>query len=98
MIAILRGVHSPDVDDIGTFTPSSSAFSILIQMLVGPSDSLGEESFDVLVCSPDWLRQQPDPVIGRHLLIVNVFHWEKIRSFLERKVSECQGTDWSRWR
>ncbi|MFZ0226655.1 MAG: immunity 8 family protein [Mycobacterium sp.] len=95
MIAVLRDVHSPDSEDLRTFEPSASAFSILVQMLVGPASGDGEESFDVLVCSPDWLRTQPDPLVGRHLLIVHAFNWERIRSFLAAQVAACEGEDWS---
>lgn len=94
MIAVLRDVHSPDVDDLAAFEPGASAFAVLVQMLVGPLDGEGEESFDVMVCSPDWIRLQPEPVIGRHLLIVNTFGWALIRQFLEDQVSRCEGSDW----
>jgi hypothetical protein len=63
-------------------------------MLVGPSTSEGEESFDICVCSPEWLQQEHQPIIGRHLLIVNHFDWPSIEAFLELKVAECSGTSW----
>jgi Immunity protein 8 len=94
MRACLRDVHSPDADDLAAFSPPTATFSLLVQMLVGPSDGDGEESFDVLVCSPDWLRHQADPVIGRHLLIVSGFKWGRIRSFLDEQVAACEGADW----
>ena len=95
MRAVLRGIESPDVDDISTFEPPGPSFSIPLQMIVGPAGSVGEESFDVVVCSPAWLSEKPGPVIGRHLLVVNSFQWKKIRTFLELQVGACEGEDWS---
>jgi len=97
MIPVLRGFLTPDAYDLSEFEPPSSAFAILIQMMVGPPGDLGgEESFDVVVCSPDWLREQAaDPVIGRHLLIVNTFEWDRISAFLASQVAACEGGDWS---
>ncbi|HTL41434.1 MAG TPA: Imm8 family immunity protein, partial [Pseudolysinimonas sp.] len=45
-----------------------------IRILAGPADGPGEESFDVNVCTPEWLRrevEQTGPMVGRHLLIVS---------------------------
>jgi Immunity protein 8 len=95
MRAILRETYSPDAHNLEDYSPPIAAFSLPVQMLVGPSEGQGEESFDVLVCSPDWLREQPNPVVGRHLLIVNGFKWDRIRSFLEQQVAACEGANWS---
>jgi hypothetical protein len=95
MRARLRGVHSPDVDDLAAYRPSSDGFAVLMQLLVGPDDGSGEESFDVLVCSPRWLQQQPAPVIGRHHLVVSHFDLGAIEEFLRRQVESCAGETWS---
>lgn len=31
------------------------SFSFIVRTFIGPPDSPGEESFDVVVCSPQWL-------------------------------------------
>lgn len=64
-------LHSPDFADLAAFQPEASSFGFLVQVIAGPNDHEGEESFDVIVCSPTWLSEQDVPLIGRHHLIVN---------------------------
>lgn len=90
----LRRLHSPDVINLGTFVPSDSAFAILVQILVGPSDEPGEESFDVVVCSPKWLEQQSGPIVGRHHLIVKRFNYTELETFVKDYLRDCEGVDW----
>lgn len=50
-------------------------------MLVGPTDGLGEESFDITVCTPEWLAEACRQVGGidnpRHHLVVNFDDFDK---------------------
>lgn len=63
MRAAIKAFHSPDVDpdpDLDHFTPADDAdVGILVQLLVGPAGEQGEESFDVVVCTPRWLEREP---------------------------------------
>ena len=95
MKPILRRLLSPDVHDLRTFVPAAPSFAILVQLLVGPSDGPGEESFDVLVCSPEWLREQAKPTIGRHHLIVRSYDYENLVNFLNEYLQTCDGGDWT---
>ena len=90
----LRRLHSPDVMDLRTFVPPDPAFAILVQLLVGPCDEDGEESFDVVVCSPQWLQQQDHPVMGRHHLVVRTYQYADLVAFVESYLEGCAGTDW----
>src|SRR3954466_4737803 len=75
MRAELRSYFSPDVDLEVYSGGLLNADSLLLTLLVGPLDGPGEESFDVQVCTPQWIKerlaQKGTPEIGRHLLIVN---------------------------
>jgi hypothetical protein len=77
-----------------SFVPADPAFSMLVQLLVGPSDGPGEESFDVLVCSPEWLRQRGKPTIGRHHLIVPSYDYDRLLEFVGEYLQGCEGSDW----
>ena len=54
MRAQLKRLHSPDVWDLKSFKPDGP-FSILVEAMAGPVDAPGEESFDIIVCTYDWL-------------------------------------------
>jgi hypothetical protein len=67
---------------------------------VGPADGRGEESFDLTVCSPEWLGLQCpscEPVIGLHHLIVG---WDTydgdcaLRQWLEARVQATEAETW----
>jgi immunity protein 8 of polymorphic toxin system len=90
----LRRLHSPDADDLREFVPSSPAFSLLVQVLVGPSDGPGEESFDVVVCSPEWLAERGRPIIGLHHIIVTRYHYDELLGVVLDYLDHCDGKDW----
>lgn len=94
----LRGLHSPDALDLAAYFPADPmCFCILVQALFGPEGSEGEESFDVLVCTPMWLAHEVERkglVNGRHHIIVYKFDLEQIRSFLVAYAKTCTGKNW----
>jgi hypothetical protein len=97
MKAQIRHILSIDVPDLPSWLPSSTAFAIDIRMIVGPADGPGEESFDITLCNPEWLkdRANDDGVVDlRHHLVVNDFDWERLTHYLHRRVEACQGTSW----
>ena len=56
-----------------------------------------EESFSVVVCSPDWLAQEAGDrgiVDGRHTYVVNTWDWPAIRLYFENRVREYSAGDW----
>jgi hypothetical protein len=53
--AELRRIHSPDAGELKSWSPADEDFGILFQLMVGPEDEAGEESFDVTVCTGGWL-------------------------------------------
>ncbi len=97
MRAVVRSlVLDPDPRDL----PADPAeFVLLARLFVGPSDGLGEESFDVEVCSPEWLARrcaEEGFVDGRHtvIAIVDTFTEAGLRSFLTRRVENVTGETW----
>lgn len=94
----LRRLHSPDVLDLASFRPADPKnIGFLLQIMVGPRDGEGEESFDAVVCTPQWLSENhsSDEVIsGHHHIIVFEFDLERLRRFIEGFLSECEAPSW----
>jgi hypothetical protein len=50
MNAVIRYIHSPDIEDLSTYkSEDSESFSFLLQVMAGPNNQEGEESFDIEV-------------------------------------------------
>lgn len=65
--------------------------------MFGPEGGRGEESFDILVCTPQWLAsevQSRGAMSGRHLLVVESFDSDEIRAFLQEYANGCAGSSW----
>lgn len=97
--ACLKRLHSPDVYDLDSYRPTDeSRFALQLQAFFGPEGSEGEESFDLVVCTPGWLAQKVEQervISGRHYLIVNEYNIEEIRTFLVRYATRCPGRTWN---
>ena len=97
MRAAVRSVFSTDVDVDSYVSADAEKDGVLIRLIVGPADGPREESFDVLVCTPLWLREiisREGPQIGRHHLIVDPLDLRKATSFLRRQVESVEAADW----
>lgn len=94
---VLR-LDSPDAD-LRSFVPDDPEnFGILVEIMVGPVDGPGEESFDVMVCTPRWLQArigEVGPVIGRHHLFVERYDWTVLRQFIGSVVESEAATTWA---
>ena len=56
MRAVLKSlVIEPDPS---TLSGDPAEFSLLARMIVGPPGAPGEESFDVTLCTPEWLAKR----------------------------------------
>jgi hypothetical protein len=96
---LLRRLHSPDIIDLDTFHPEDeNSFGFLLQAMFGPENAVGEESFDLTVCTPKWLDRQAAeefPLFGRHYLFVKSYDIGEIRSVLAKYAEQCGGDSWA---
>lgn len=97
--AELKFLRSPDADPLNTFRPNGD-FGILVQALVGPEGAKGEESFDFLVCTPEWFASDCLPrtdsiATGRHVLFVRQFNYQTLENFVRSYCASCEGQTWS---
>jgi hypothetical protein len=99
MRAELKRLHSPDVENLESYVPKpSDDFGFLLQVMVGPKNEPGEESFAVLVCTPDRLKRRhksSDVVVGRHYLVVFEYDYGRLRRFFQEYCEQCFGVTWS---
>jgi hypothetical protein len=57
----------------------------------------GAESFDVTVCTPQWLAEHcpTDAIlVGRHHLLVMEYDFARIQSYLRQPIETCVGETW----
>ena len=97
MRAALRAIDCYQISDIAAWRPGGPDFGIMVQLLVGPAEGPGEESFDVTVCTGGWLaaRAVSGPVDARHHTVVDSFNWPALRRHFRKRVEACTGKDWS---
>lgn len=74
-------------------------FAIRVRLLLGSVDGPGEESFDLTVCSPEWLAAgaaREGLIDGRHHVIVNAetFDQADLRRWLHQRVSSVEAPTW----
>jgi len=97
MRAVLKGLHSPDIYDLKTYSPNEpDNFGFLLQAMIGPAGQEGEESFDIVVCTPEWLKwnHTTEVVLGRHHLIVFEYNYERLTGYIAAYAEECTGESW----
>ena len=97
MRAELRSLGSLYVEDLSSWIPDADEWAVGIQIVAGPVDGPGEETFNLTVCSVAWvaLRVAQDGIFdGRHHLVLAGFRWDLVRSYIERRVKLCEGHSW----
>jgi hypothetical protein len=65
--------------------------------MIGPAEREGEESFDMVVCTPEWLKQNhvaTEIVLGRHHVIVFGYDYESLASYIASFAERCTGESW----
>lgn len=98
MRAALKRLHSPDIYDLESYIPlEKENFGFLLQAFIGPKDIEGEESFDIELCTPQWINEKLDKLNimkGCHLLIVKEYNFTNIRNYINGYVEKCYGENW----
>ncbi len=98
MRARLKSLRSDEIHDLAHFVPAHpDEFAVPVVLEVGPLGLKGRERFDLLVVTPQWLRNRHGvrgAVKGRGLLLVFEWDYERLRAFLAREVEACTGKSW----
>ncbi|MFF3225008.1 Imm8 family immunity protein [Nocardia suismassiliense] len=94
MKAELKHLHSPDADLEKGPAPSDALF---VQLMIGPADSPGEESFDLMVCTPearDSVVDPSDPDSSRYLLVLERIDPVLIKRYVEDFLKDIERPTW----
>lgn len=98
MKAQIKAILSPDIEDLASYEPlNPENFGFALQLLIGPQDLEGLESYQVTVCTPQWLSTHYEKdriVIGRHHLIVFEYNYPRLLEFMTRYVERHVGSTW----
>ncbi len=66
--------------------------------MIGPHDAVGEEAFDLTVCTPAWFAAHrlggTKVRAGLHTLFVREYDYRSLRAFIERAVHAVEAEDW----
>ena len=98
MVSEIKYLHSPDVYDLKSYKPEKADnFGFLLQIMVGVKGDKGEESFDVMLCTPKWFEEyykKNDTVLGLHYIFMFEYNYEKLYKKLQ-KLMCVEGKDWN---
>ena len=91
-------VWTIESDELESVSPIEPAYAgQWIRVLAGPEDEPGEESFDLLVCTPAWLAAEVSynlAIVGRHRLIVEKWDAARVRDVVTDLFTREEGKDW----
>jgi hypothetical protein len=97
MKAIIKTMwaNSPTID-LDSYHPENlENFSLWIEFKIGPEGLTGADDYRLLVCTPEWLRQNvSEPRWGRHMLIVREYDRSVIEKCVCDYVMSCTGDKW----
>lgn len=97
MKAEIKEYFSPEIKDLSNFNPEiPNNFCFFLQLLIGPKNEKGAESFDIEVCTPFWFQTnfKYEIVPGRHYLFVKEYNFECILNYIKNFVESCEGSNW----
>jgi len=99
MKPVLKRLHCPDINDIENYIPETpDNFCFLFQILVGVKEREGEESFDTIVCTPNWIVdnfKKGDVIFGYHHIVVTKYDFKAILSKIETYINEIPESTWN---
>jgi len=98
MHATVKRICTIDGHDPAEYKPEEpDRFGVALRLFVGPSRGEGEESFDLTICTPLWLKDKCERdgfVLGRHYIVVLGYNFDLIHSVLVKLVERYSGATW----
>lgn len=85
-------------DNLEEYCPNDfNNFGTWVRMMIGPDNSTGAESFDILICTPTWLNKEYSErkiFWGKNMLIVFEYDLNDIKSYISKYIDSFQAEDW----
>ena len=99
MKAKVKDLISLEIEDaLENFYPADpNNFGTWVRMMIGPDDSVGAESFDVLICTLTWLNTEYSErriFWGKNMLILFRYDLDEIKLHISKYVQNLSGDDW----
>ena len=99
MRAALKRMYSNELDvGLKEYRPANPEnFGISIRLEAGLVGSDAADSFDLFVCTPNWIKEQcteEGAVWGRHMLLMPEYDYDLMLRAVTREMDACQGKDW----
>ena len=99
MVPEIKSYSLVDGEALEAYKPGEPEnFSLILRLIIGPTDQPGEESFDIRVCTPASLLDECAAngfVLGRHRLIVSNYDPSLIMNAVRKLVASCSGLTWA---
>ncbi|MFA5541086.1 MAG: Imm8 family immunity protein [Bacteroidales bacterium] len=93
----IKYLHSPDVYELSSFSSiKPDNFGFLIQVMVGIEGEGGEESFDIMLCTPKWIEENYKKerfILGLHYIIMFEYNYQLLYNKLQELFC-IEGKDW----
>jgi Immunity protein 8 len=95
MKAEIKRLHSPDIYNLENFSPINNEVYFLLQIMIGVKGKSGEESFDIIVSTPQYLLQNQEEIMfGSNHLIILEYNYQKILEKLQDYIENLEGENW----
>ena len=97
MKPVIKYFYSSDVDVDTYVSEDPLKDGVFLRMIIGDDQGKGEESFDVMVCTPSWLADEQvldKPIFGRGYLFMARLDLQEAMLFLREQISSVEGDSW----
>ncbi len=96
--AQVKNISTWEGDHLERHVPQDpQKFCILVRAIVGPRRGEGEESFDINICTPQWLEEKVERegfAFGTHRLFVRAYDPAQIKELITKFIERYSGESW----